>query len=281
MFVAVLQNDASLLPCRLDELRDLIRLEHDEGTAALGAGYAQDGHSLVQRRPGTSPVAEDPLSLLEDVQARSAIVSIRRATVGSYRDENTHPFRTGGWLFAHAGTVNRFGDMRPALLEALPDFLARQISGETDSEHVFAVFAAALKASGHLEAHDVPAEALVDAARQTIEQIEAFSASVGGSGSTLNLVATNGRSLVATRRGDIPLYLGVLDGLDTCARCGIDPDTRSTHPQLLPHQRLRAVIVASALTRPDDRFRALDDGELVAVDAGLEPVSAWLDDAGE
>jgi len=277
MLLALTQNDASLLRCRLHALKPLVRFPLEAPPDAIGAGFVQGGHALVRRRPGSVPgLTDDPISLVDDVTASGVIVHTRRATVGIFKDENTHPFRYGRWLFAHDGTLSHFGDLRPALLASLPPFLRRSITGETDSEHLFALFLSELKSLGVLESHEVPpglaGEAMVRTLRTTAELL----AEVGGvDGSTLNLVATNGRNLVAARRGDRPLYVAALGGLDHCELCDLPADAPETHPQRLPHQNLRAVAVATALAEgaldeDGGPFRAMDDGEVISVDRGLE-----------
>ncbi len=280
MLLAILQNDPSLLPCRLAALRPQVDFADRQTPDAIGAGYVQNGQVLVRHRPGSVPgLAADPLSLVADVRASAVVVHTRRATVGSFKDENTHPFRKGGWLFAHDGTVAHFGDLRPALLERLPPFIRRGVTGETDSAHVFALFLAELKALGALSVREVPGEILGEALRRTVRAIEALSASVGDEPSTLNLVALDGRHLVACRRGTRPLHYALLDGMAECARHDLGADAPETHPQRLPHRHLRSVAVASALTgAADAAWAELADGQVLTAgpdfQARLIPIDA-------
>jgi predicted glutamine amidotransferase len=274
MLLGLLQNDASLLACRLAQLRGLVRFEADEVPDAVGAGYVQNGHALVRRRPGSAPsVSADLLSLVGDVRATGLMVHVRRATVGAFKDENTHPFRYRNWLFGHAGTVARFGDLRPALLDGLPPFLRRGVAGETDSEHLFAVFLDEMRKAGALDAlHLDPAE-LGGALARTVERVETLAASVGGEGqSVLNLVATNGRGLAACRRGPGPkLHHTTLGGLSACALHGLQEDAKETDPERLPHQNLRTVVVATRLPlRDETAWDVLAEDRVLAVGPDVE-----------
>lgn len=266
MILGLIQNDASLMPCRIRALRETVDITPTEQPDALGAGFVLNSQALVRKRPGSADVASDPLGLVEDVNASAVIVHVRRATVGSFKEENTHPFRYKSWLFAHGGTVAGFGDLRPALLEGLPAYLKRAIAGETDSEHVFSVFLAQLKELGILETLSPSPEVLATAMARTVRTVEALAEEVGAGGqSTLNLLATNGRSLVAVRRGARPLYWAVLDGLERCALHDLEPDAPETHPMRMPHRHLRAVVVTSGLAEgAAGGWRALDDGQILA-----------------
>src|SRR3990170_1236754 len=56
--------------------------------------------------------------------------------------ENAQPFRFRQWVFCHSGAVERFAAIQTGMLESVPDFLRRNIRGQTDSEHVFHLFLA-------------------------------------------------------------------------------------------------------------------------------------------
>lgn len=275
MLLGLLQNDASLLRCRLVQIRGLIGPGPEGTPDALGAGYVQNGHALVRRRPGSAPgVAADPLSLVEDVNATGLVVHVRQATVGAFKDENTHPFRYRNWLFGHAGTVARFGDLRPALLDGLPPFIQRMVAGETDSEHVFAVFVNELREAGALEALHPDPDTVGGALARTVGRIEALAEAVGGAGeSSLTLVATNGRVLTACRRGSGPdLHHVVLGGLSRCDAHELNEQSSETQAQYLPHQNLRSVVVATRIApRSEAPWAPLPEDRLLAVGQDLEP----------
>ncbi len=250
MLLGLLQNDASLLACRLAQLRDLVDLDTATTPDAVGAGYVENGQALVRRRPGSAlSVSGDLLDLVSDVKASGLLLHVRRATVGGFKDENTHPFRYRNWLFAHTGTVARFGDLRPSLLEELPPFLQRMIVGETDSEHIFALFLNELRCAGALETLCPDPETLGKCLAQTVDKIEALAREVGATAeSTLNIVATNGCGLIACRHGDGPgLHYAELGGLSVCEQHGLGEDAPETHAQLVSHKNVRSVVVTSRL----------------------------------
>ncbi|MDF1566151.1 MAG: class II glutamine amidotransferase [Deltaproteobacteria bacterium] len=272
MLIALMQSDAGLLPCRLRLLEPVFhRPEGAEEPGAVGAGYVSNGHALVQKGPG-SLAEHGAFELLAGVKAPAAIVHLRRATVGGYREENTHPFRHHNWLFAHDGTVAGFGDLRPSLVEGLPSFLQRAIAGDTDTEHVFAVFLAELAEADLLKTHHPAAADVAAALSRTITRVEHLATTVSGDGhSTLDLVATNGRALVASRVGARPLWWTELGAIETCEVCGLDADTPANHPLRLSHDALRTVVV-STLVADTTGWNELEHGQILAWDQDLNLV---------
>src|SRR5262249_25828261 len=86
--------------------------------------------------------------------------------------------------------------------------------------------------------------------------------------STVNLLATNGYILLATRLGGQPLYYTRLEGTDRCAGCGITPSTPESQPGVVAHRRRRSVVVATHVQRPAG-WVELADGTTLAVASDL------------
>ena len=139
--VAVLQNDSNLMRCQIHRLTAHVALgPGDRQPDAYGFGYYTPTDVLLGKRPSSASRLLTLEELVGEVDTEAVLVHARCATVGSYKDENTHPFRYRRWLFAHTGTIEGFDASRPALLASLPDHFRRGIHGETDSEHAFALF---------------------------------------------------------------------------------------------------------------------------------------------
>ncbi len=254
MLLAVLQNDASLLGHTLSRLERELVFDLHAPPDAIGAGYVENNHALLRKRPGTSDVAGRPLSLLEDVVSPGAILQVRRQSRGTYKDENAPPYRFKRWIFAHLGEIARFGDLRPALLDELPPFLERAIRGQTDSEHLFALLLAQLKLRGLLDNTTLRLETLANAVKDTLTRIESLAAQVGGAGqSTVDLVATNGRYLAAARRGEHPLYWRLFEGNGEA------------------EAHLRALVVASHPREPS-QWQRLEESQVLVSGRELEPL---------
>jgi len=134
------------------------------GFDAWGIGLYQGGDVLLKRRPQPTQGPIDFYAVASELRTDTFIAHARAATVGDNRNENTHPFRFRSWLFAHHGTLPGFGGEDPArpsprqmaLADALraeiPEFLLRNLHGQTDSELLFHLFLTRLYESNHLDA---------------------------------------------------------------------------------------------------------------------------------
>ncbi len=269
--VAILQSDPNLLRCQVARLDAHVALaEGDRLPDAYGFGHYGGGSVLLGKRPTG---AAHPLRLAELVgrklDSEALLVHARHATVGKAKDENTHPFRFRRWLFAHDGTVEAFDDVRPELVARLPDFLRRNVMGETDSEHAFMWFLKLLKDENRIDELDLDPGTAARALAGTVRQLETWSREAGAQRpSRLNFVATNGRVMVATRRGG-PLQYALLEGIVPCPIHAIDLRTPESEPQVRPHRRVKAVAFANRLRSPNG-FIEVPEGSAVAVGRTLQ-----------
>jgi predicted glutamine amidotransferase len=264
--VAVLQTDAGLMRCQVARLAAHVALrDGDAAPDAYGFGYYEGGSVLLGHRPSGASPPQGLTELAGDVDSEALLAHARHATVGRAREENTHPFRFRRWLFAHDGTVSGFAAVKPRLLAALPDFLRRNVAGDTDSEHAFMVFLDQLRQEGQLDDPDLDPQAAGRALSRTVRQLEAWARDAGEQRpGRLVFAATNGRVLVATRRGG-PLHYALFEGIVPCALHGIGPDTPEGHPRLRPHRQVKAVCFANRLTSPNGFIEVPEGG-------GAEPV---------
>ena len=269
-FLAILQTDPNLLRCQVRRLEGHVSLhEPDRLPDAYGFGYYKGSDVLLGKRPSGAPASFTLTQLAGAIDSEALLAHARYATVGAQKDENTHPFRFRRWLFAHDGTVEAFRDVKARLFDALPDFLRRNVEGDTDSELAFMLFLKHLRDGGHLDDLDVEARAVGHALALATRDLETWSREAGATRpSGLNFVATNGRVLAATRRGH-PLYYALLEGIVPCPLDGIDLGTPESDPRVRPHRLVKAVAFASRLRQPNG-FIEVPDGSVVAVSRTLE-----------
>src|SRR5882724_1931133 len=161
-------------------------------TLGWGIGFYQAGEVLLRRRPIDERPEIDVANLAKDLRADVLIWHVRAATVGNLRTENTHPFRYRQWLFAHTGTINGHGRLRERLSESLPEFLRRNVRGDTDSELLFHLFLSFLHDAGDLGETPVDPSATRAALRATLSLIDRLRAEQGTSAGGMNLVVTDG-----------------------------------------------------------------------------------------
>ena len=182
-----------------------------------GVGFYQGGEILLKRRPIDDRPEISLVDMIKDVRADILVAHVRAATVGSLRTENTHPFRYRQWLFAHTGTVEGFARLRNQLSDSLPQFLQRDVRGETDSELLFHLFLSFLHDSGQLDRPNVDAASARTALRSSIALVDRLCAEEGAGPSAMNIVVTNPEYLLVAH-GGTPMAYRIYQGNDDLVR---------------------------------------------------------------
>jgi predicted glutamine amidotransferase len=270
---AYVGNEPERIKCALYPAREALVTDIGENPDGWGLGFFQGGEVLLHRQPKAQPGQVDFYSRLRELRTDVVVGHVREATVGKAQKlENTHPFRFRSWLFAHSGTVASFEAVKGELLESVPDFLRRNIRGNTDSEHLFHLFLAFLHDGGKLEDPNITTDEASAAMRATVAFIERLSHGAGGGKSELNLVATNGRILLAVRHGR-PMGLIRTTGIADCPVCreeGRAPDERR-----IAHDLLRSVLVLSNGELPAG-FENLPESSILSINHSIQTQIAPL-----
>ena len=130
------------------------------------------------------------------IQSDCVFAHVRSASVGSVNELNCHPFHHKNFLMMHNGGIKHFEEIRRPLLSKLSDERFHEIKGQTDSEHIFALFLE------HLSSYNSPS-ALTnyrDALKKTVNDIITLKQKHGLEGaSSLNLLITDGIRMVGSR----------------------------------------------------------------------------------
>lgn len=208
------------------------------------------------------------------VSTRTFVAHIRKATAGSVRVLNCHPFQHGAWTFAHNGQICGFGD--PAVkerVEALIDPRFRQyILGDTDSERFFYVVMSRLaRQVGDVQHPGVSARHVLAALRGAIADVVAVAApdTVDPERPTkLNLLITNGHVLVGYKRG-VDLYFSTYK-----SRCPERNTCWAYHPNRCekPVQDgiVQHLLVSSeVISEGTNVWQEMEHDEYVAIDHGM------------
>jgi glutamine amidotransferase len=266
---AYMGNDQDRVKCALFPARHMLVANGSAQASfdAWGLGFYQGGEVLLQRRPKPPTEPVDFYALVKDLRTDVIIGHVRQGTVGKPKNENTHPFRFRSWLFAHHGTLPRFDGVRDELLRAVPDFLRRNIRGQTDSEHLFHVMLAFLHDAGKLDDQNVSTAHVRDAVRGSLALVEKAAGKAAADQMECALALTNGRILVATRHGG-PVYLQERSSLHDCAVCR-EPPPRDKR---VDHEHLRSVLVIADVEppSPDLKFTEVPDRTLLAISHDLK-----------
>jgi len=111
-------------------------------------------------------------------------------------DENCHPFKYGRYTFMHNGFIPNFSRVKRSLCLALEEEIYDGILGNTDSEHIFALFLSALPDRNN----ELPIGVLADTIQavfariiNTCEKKDIFEPC------SFNVALTDGHNIIATR----------------------------------------------------------------------------------
>src|SRR5579871_5716284 len=119
---ALFTSNASLLPCELYRLDSRVALDGERGARMAGAGWYSQDDVLLRRFP-LDAVPASPKGLGEEMSSEALVYLSAPADAAQPAESLAQPFRYRSWLFAHQGGVPEFARVRPALLDALPEFL--------------------------------------------------------------------------------------------------------------------------------------------------------------
>lgn len=248
--------------CLKEAPRSLARLsrEHPDG---WGIAIYEQTRSTWRLHKGTARAYEDSrfLELAARSEGNVLVAHVRQKTVGPTRLENTHPFERDGWIFAHNGTVKDVDTLRAG---TSPARLA-EITGDTDSELLFAHLLTRLDESGLTRLPDERARAeathVIGAAARKLRE-----RNVGA----FNFLLSDGRTCFAHRFGRSLFLL---------ERSPSDPVREkrdvSEGATLVTKwtQRRHAILIASE-RMTDEPWRELPDGSMLRVDR--EPIPSVI-----
>lgn len=240
----------------IDAQNSLIRqsVEDERGLSnphGWGLGYWRDGSVSCERQVGPASQSEAFRRYAAQMQARTMLAHVRRATVGKPKLVNTHPFLADDGMLAHNGHIDHFEKVRERMLAELPTEFEEQILGDTDSEHFFQLLRYRQAEQPGLESRHIIHEAIRDVhswAREIDSRAEV----------ALNVLWTEGRNLAGARFGR-GLYYVERDEPRRCPVCG------QLHSEPAPDDPYFTVELASEPITPEE-WREVPEG--TAFDVG-------------
>ncbi len=264
-------NEPERLACALKPVRE--SLVADGVPDGWGLAFFQGGEVLLQRHP-KSPTGGRIDFYAQTRELRSDyLVGVVGEAAAANKLENTQPFRFRSWVFAQSGAIASFAQIQAGMLENIPDFLRRNIRGQTDVEHVFHMFLAFLHDSGKLDDPNIRTADVGSALGGTVAMLDKLVAGAGGETPALNLITTNGRILMAVRRGR-PMWRRSAAGIVDCQVCreaspAWRPDARAERRRVT-HEHLRSVLIVSEPGKlGPDGWEEVADGTIVSVSRDL------------
>ena len=237
-----LGNDPSLLPLALRSTAGALVEACDVPGEGSGIGFYQDDRPLVRKRPKTLVDRVDFTELTDTIRSRSVIGQLRRGSRGKVSSENTPPFRFRNWLFANQGEIAHSDPAHNALRERLPDFLLRNIHGQTDSELALHLFFDHLRKNANIENPVVSAPLLAEALQSTIGEVQQMMRATGQERPPeFNMLYLSGRVLMACQyQSEVPLAYLQVEGLQEREQ----PLFAGHEPRTVKHEHFRGVFVA-------------------------------------
>lgn len=266
---AVVINDPQRLACALYPTREtLVAKAAPEG---WGLACYQGGEVLLQRHPKPRPTPLDFFLQVKDLRTDYVVGHVMDpGTVATL--ESTQPFRFRSWVYAQSGG-GELAEARNAILEHVPDFLRRNMRAQTPAEHLFHVLLAFLHDSNKLDDPNLRVADAAGALRGALLLAQRIAAQVPATaGLGMNVVATNGRIMLAARSGK-PMYIRQVSGIADCRYCSENlPEESRRDRRKTAHEHVRAVIVASEAEKipQDEGWEEVPDGSIVGVTRDLQ-----------
>lgn len=255
--IALIGNRPDVCSMVMQQYASLMRLESQGVPRGWGVGVYQHGEALLRRRPMDDRPTID-IGALSNASTDLLLAQIRTPTVGSLRTENTPPFRYRDWLFAQRGTIESFDRLRPKLLAAQPDFLRRNVRGDTDGEVMFYLFLSCLHETVGLDHDRIGAVEIRRALRSAVAELDRQLESENTPATSVDLFVTDGEHLVCLHKSGTMMSrtMSTADELDDFL-----PESSSSS-SYLPFQ---CSIIASGLPELPAQWRAIKPGTLTTL----------------
>ncbi|WP_102145184.1 class II glutamine amidotransferase [Mycobacterium hubeiense] len=211
--------------------------------------FDSDGQPVVRKQPIAAWHDAAFATEAHDMTGTTFVAHVRYASTGALDAVNTHPFLQDGRIFAHNGVVEGLDVLDARLHELGVDGL---VAGQTDSERVFALITATIRATDDVGA------GIVEAVGWLADHVPIYA---------VNLVLSTATDVWALRYPDThALYM--LDRRDVAhTRLRMRTPGISAHSDDLTTEP--SVVFASE-PMDDDRWQLVRSGELVHVNADLQ-----------
>ena len=206
------------------------------------------------------------LNLTAKIKSPAFFAHVRAASAGGVTIYNCHPFVCDSWMLMHNGGVGDFMLVKRHIRRLLDDDIYNWIKGDTDSEHLFALFLQRAKT------RDLSTlEAVADVLQETfLELLLLVKQMKSDAESNFNVCLTDGKRLVASRY---------------CSDLSIEPEsmhyslgsafiTENQGPHMVHENKQHQCILVSSekLTNVDAQWHSVPANHLLMVDRGLKKV---------
>lgn len=242
-----------------------------------GIGFFRNNSSFLFKKAARSSGIPRITNIAEIVSSHVFISHLRRAEIGERKEANTQPFRWGNWLFAHQGTISRFRKVRMRIMRKLPSATKKQIRGSTDSEYCFFLFLTQLRGKGGIKKGNIALQDAVEGLKRCGSTIfELCREAEIEEQPRLNFLITNGRYLLASRRGTALFYLPQ-KSTGSAETTFYSRSTGLQYELLKEDDDAFGIIVASEPLSDSAGWREVPDNHILTVDHSLDyTVISWI-----
>ncbi len=248
--------------------------EHRDG---WGVAYYRDGQPHVSRSITGAFEDEGFAELSSFISSDTVVAHVRKASVGPLSIENTHPFGYGPWVLAHNGTVPKFDALKDGLEAECAPRHRERLSGDTDSERLFALLLTRLELRCDPLAPDVPLPTVFEAMDETVRLVMARCAHHNEDPS-LNLVLTNGRIMAAFRHGRSLFHSTYKTECPERTTCGYF--TGSCESAVSEEIPVNHFLVASEIIGGPNVWTEIPENQFIGVDDQMKVRRRWLSGHG-
>ena len=264
--LAVMATDAEHMPSLLYSLRHVLQCPNAEGSDVWGLGYYADNRALTKRKPGGLLEDRTFFELASDVRSSVIVASVH----GNAKEtQHAPPFRFRRWLFSPSGDISALASLRAKILDALPGFIRSEIREASPGELAFGMFLRELHDKGVLDDPTTEGTVLASALSRTNHAMKMLAEEAGIDVPSVNFAATNGRVLLASRRGPA-LHWRRQEGLEAVPEGPLDDDLHNVQLVVEALKRFRAVIVCAGMDAPSADWTAVPEDAVLWTDRSLQ-----------
>ena len=230
-----------------------------ESHSAMGFAWVQEGRTLTRKQPTKPGQDLSALSLMSDIPSRSLVGQIDTRDVNPSAPE-LQPYGFREWVWAEAAKAPEYEKHAKTLREQIPDYIDRNIEGESFSEALFHRFMAIL----HTKDGSTPRKFRGEVAASTVEELYADIDNLDADlEPTFQFTAASDRLLVAGNFGQEAIKYRLIEGIEKEAGESLFSGHK---PKQQTHPRFRALFVSNGIDSDSDAWKRLDHGQVLTVD---------------
>ncbi|MBN2723895.1 MAG: hypothetical protein JXR95_07500 [Deltaproteobacteria bacterium] len=199
--------------------RKSLQLSGENAPVQCGFAYFKPQDDVILKR---RPYHLDSVNFWEPLIHNNISMGIGKISSASNGQSlvNTCPFRYRNWYFAMMGKSRNISKINDWLIGSLPPYLKRNISGNTETEHVFHLFLSYLYDGGIINSWDYNPDSIASSLRGTLDTWKLFASDAGEDDIDAVIIAGNSRTLIAVSTGSNRLGMKKIDGITgECAYC--------------------------------------------------------------